>query len=161
MNLIVAVDQNWGIGYKGELLLKIPADMKYFKQKTLNNIVVMGKNTFLSLPHKPLKDRVNVVLTTDRSFSESGIVICHDVDSVLRFASSNPLETFIIGGQAVYTAFLPYVTTAYITKIYHTFPADKYIPAFTESPDWVLVSESEVFSTPQGIPFQFLIYKHL
>jgi len=158
MNLIVAVDQNWGIGYKGDLLVKIPADMKYFKQKTIHNIVVMGKNTYLSLPVKPLKNRVNVVLTTDRAFADSGVVVCHDVDSVLRFVSDSPLETFIIGGQAVYTAFLPYVTAAYITKIYHSFPADKYILPFTDSPQWDMVSESEMYTTPEGIEYQFLVY---
>jgi len=159
MNLIVAIDQNWGIGFKGDLLCKIPADMKYFKQKTLHNVVVMGKNTFISLPQKPLKDRINVVLTTDYGFDVPGVVTCHDIDSVLHFVSDKSLETFIIGGQAVYTAFLPYVDTAYITKICHTFPADKFIPPFTDSPEWVIMSESEVYTTSQGIPYQFLVYK--
>jgi len=158
VNLIVAVDQNWAIGYQGDLLLKIPADMKYFKQKTLGNIVVMGKNTYNSLPKKPLPDRINIVLTTDRDFYDPDIVICHDVNSVLQYVEKSPLETFIIGGQAVYTAFIPYVDIAYITKIFGSFTADKHIPAFVDTPSWEKTSESEVYNTPQGIPYQFLVY---
>jgi len=162
VNLIAAIDQNWGIGYKGDLLCKIPADMKYFKQKTIGNIVVMGRNTFNSLQVKPLRDRVNVVLTSsDCALFDPEVVVCHDVDSVLAFVRDRLHEVFIIGGQAVYTAFLPYVTTAYITKIYHTFTADKYIPPFTQSLEWVCDAESEMYTTAQGIPYQFLVYKRV
>ncbi|NMC27816.1 MAG: dihydrofolate reductase, partial [Syntrophomonadaceae bacterium] len=77
MQAIVAVDKNWGIGYQGQLLVHIPADMRYFKQTTMGKIVVMGKETFLSLPGgEPLTGRVNIVLSEDRQFSDQDITVC-------------------------------------------------------------------------------------
>jgi dihydrofolate reductase len=70
MKAIVAVDLNWGIGFKGNLLQRIPDDMKFFKQMTLGKVVVMGRETFESLPGKePLKDRTNIVLSKDKKFT--------------------------------------------------------------------------------------------
>jgi len=83
MKAIVAVDSNWGIGYKGNLLQRIPEDMRFFRQMTLNKVVVMGRKTFESLPGKePLKDRVNIILSKSENIEKDGIIICRSVDGL-------------------------------------------------------------------------------
>jgi dihydrofolate reductase len=159
MNLIVAVDENWAIGYKGDLLIRISEDMKYFKEKTVNNTVVMGRVTFETLPNKkPLSNRTNIVLTHDKDFKAEGAIICHNVEEVLTIANTSDQETFIIGGEKIYKLFLPYITTAYITKIYHKFTADKYIPNFVNSSHWELSEKSDILTNKDGIKYQFLVY---
>jgi len=158
MNLIVAVDENWGIGYKGDLLVKIREDLKYFKRMTVGKIVVMGRVTFESLPgQQPLKDRTNVILTKDKSYINFDAFVCHNEDNVFEICKDR--ETFIIGGEQIYVLFLPYITKAYITQIYHSFEADKFLPRFVEGEDWKLIEESEVFYTEEGIKYQFLVYE--
>jgi len=167
MNLIVAVDENWGIGYEGDLLIKLSEDLKYFKRVTTGHVVVMGRVTFESLPgQKPLKNRTNVVLTRHASSplllgggkgEVNDIIICHTVEEVLDFCRDK--ETFIIGGEQIYKLFIPYCKRAYITKIHSTFKADKHLPKFVESSDWRLAEKSEVFYTEEGNGYQFLVYE--
>jgi dihydrofolate reductase len=160
MNLIVAVDENWGIGYQGDLLIKISADLKYFKEKTIYQNVVMGMVTFMSLPNsKPLKNRTNIILSDVPDFQVEGAIVFHDMKQVLDFAKNSDKQTFIIGGAMVYELFIPYIKKAYITKIYHKFTADKYIPDFITGSDFKLSTESEMFETEDGIGYQFCVYE--
>ena len=160
LHLIVAVDENWAIGYKNDLLLKIPEDMKYFKQKTLNNIVVMGRKTFESLPNKkPLKNRTNIIITKNKDYKIDGAKIVHEIYDVLNLAKNSDKEIFIIGGEMIYNLFLPYCKRAFITKIYHTFEADKHIPDFVNTHGWELIDQSEIFHTEIGIKYQFQVYQ--
>ena len=84
MNLIAAADENWGIGKNGGLLAHISGDMKYFRETTKGKIVVMGRKTLESFPGgKPLKNRVNIVLTGNKDFVPEDVVICHSVEETL------------------------------------------------------------------------------
>ena len=84
MNIIVNADKNWAIGKNNSLLVRIPADMKYFRQMTEGNIVVMGRKTLESFPGgQPLKNRVNVVLTTDKNYKVKDTVIVHSVEEMV------------------------------------------------------------------------------
>jgi dihydrofolate reductase len=160
MNLIVAVDENMAIGYKGDLLIKISSDLKYFKKITTGHNVVMGRITYESLPGKKLlPNRTNIILTHVKSYCVPGAVMCHCVDEVLHYAQNSDLQTFIIGGQAIYNIFLPHIKKAYITQIYAKFDADKHIPNFIQAPQWTLISESDMMTTESGISYQFLVYE--
>jgi len=160
MNIIVAADNNWAIGYKGGLLIKIKEDLQYFKQKTMGHIVVMGRVTYESLPkRRALIGRRNIVLTRDKSFFAEGFGVCHNVEAVCELAKVSEKEVFIIGGEEVYKAFLPFSTKAYITRIYSEFPADKHIPNLDEMDNWQKVGESEVFQTERGVRYRFLEYE--
>ena len=80
MDIIVAVDADWGIGKDGDLLQRISADMKYFREKTTGNVLVMGRKTLESFPNKkPLPNRVNIVLTKNKDYQAEGVVLCHDL----------------------------------------------------------------------------------
>ena len=102
MKAIVCVDRNWGIGNGSSLLYHIPADMRFFKEKTIGNVVVMGLATFLSLPgQQPLRDRVNVVLAADPDWNAEGVIAVHSMEELFeeleRFDSNT---VYICGGAS-------------------------------------------------------------
>ena len=146
MKIIVAVDANWGIGYKGDLLEKIPEDLKYFKEKTLGKVVVMGRETFDSLPGKsPLKNRVNIVLSRNEIFEDDRITICRSMDELFKETEKyHTDDIFIIGGEMIYKQFLPYCNEAYITKIEKTHVADKFFPKINEFENWELAYSDKI-----------------
>jgi len=159
MNVIVAVDNNWGIGCKNELLYEIPDDMQFFKDKTNGKIVIMGLATLRSLPgSKPLKNRVNIVLSDEGNLMENAVV-CSSVEQVLEEAKKyDSDDVFVIGGQMIYELFLPYCKRAFITKIDAAKNADKYFPNVDEISGWELVSESEE-KAHGDLKYKFTEYK--
>ena len=85
MNLIAAVDQNWAIGNKNELLVRIPADQKFFRETTTGKVVVMGRKTLESFPNGlPLKNRTNIVITGNKDYQVKGAVIVHSIEEALK-----------------------------------------------------------------------------
>lgn len=145
MNLIVAVDKNWAIGNKGKLLVSIPEDMKFFRETTTNNVVIMGKNTLLSFPNgMPLKNRVNIVLTSDKNFTAKDAIIVHDMEeALLELKKYNTENVYVIGGSSVYEQMLEYCDTAYVTYIDYSYEADRHFPNLDKNPEWKLTEESE------------------
>lgn len=161
MKLIVAVDANWGIGCKNELLVRIPSDQRFFRETTTGNVVVMGRKTLESFPGgKPLKDRVNIVLTKENRESMNGEIIVHSVEEALEEIKKYSEEIYIIGGETVYRLFLPYCDEAYITKIEYSYEADAHFPNLDEDDEWELVEESEE-QTYFDIPYTFTTYKRV
>ncbi len=159
MNAIVAVDLNWGIGCNGELLQRIPEDMKFFKDKTIGKVVVMGRETFKSLPNKaPLKDRVNIVLSRNELFNDDRLIICNSINETLdQLKKYNENDIFIIGGEMIYEQFLSYCKEIYVTKIKNKYLADKYFPNLDEDQNWVMVESSED-KEYRGIGYNFEKY---
>ncbi len=145
MKLIVAVDKNWAIGKNGKLLISIPADMKFFRETTTGNVVLMGRRTLNSFPNSlPLRDRINIVMTTDQSFDGKGAVIVHNLEEALEEVKKyNTENVYVIGGADVYEQLLPYCDTAYVTYIDYSYEADKHFPNLDDSEEWKLAEESE------------------
>ena len=145
MKLIVAVDKNWAIGKNGKLLVSIPADMKFFRETTTGNVVVMGKNTLNSFPNGlPLKNRVNIVMTTNRSFDGKGADVVYSLEDVLEEVKKYDTDrVYVIGGAAVYEQLLEYCDTAYVTYIDYAYEADRYFPNLDKMEEWKLGEESE------------------
>ncbi len=160
MKTIVNVDKNWGIGIGSELLNPISADLKFFKQKTTGNVVVMGKATFLSFPgKKALPNRVNIVLTTDKSWSAPDVIVCHSLDELFEQLKRYDTDTvYVIGGTSVYEQLLPYCNTAYVTKVETAKPADKFFPNLDADNAWECVFEDEAM-TEKDVQFKFTTYK--
>lgn len=159
MKMIVAVDTNWAIGYKGELLERIPEDMRFFKEMTTGKVVVMGRETFNSLPNQaPLKDRVNIVLTRDETFHNENVIVCRSLPELFSHLDRYPPEDiFVIGGESIYCQLLKYCTEAYVTKMDNSYVADKYFVDLDKESNWRLVSKSEK-KTFNGIDYWFLKY---
>ena len=160
MKLIVAVDKNWAIGYKGDLLIRISADLKRFKEITSGNAVIMGYNTLLSLPGgKPLKNRMNIVLYPTEIEIE-GATVVHGIDEAVDLAAEiKDKDVFVIGGASVYNQLLPYCDTAYITKIDKEFEADVFIQNLDELDEWYIADESETQINDDGTEYKYVTYK--
>ncbi len=148
MNLIVAVDKNWAIGKNKKLMWSIPADKIFFREKTMGQVVIMGRKTLESLPGGlPLDGRTNIVLTSKKAYQKKGVVIVHslaELQEVLGcLKKENSQEIFVIGGGSVYRMLLPYCDTAYVTKIDHAYEADTWFANLDQMPEWELKEVSE------------------
>lgn len=145
MNAIAAVDANWAIGNKNRLLTSIPADMKFFREKTMGHVVVMGRKTLESFPNGlPLKNRVNIVLTANHSYKVKDAIIVHTKEELLEeLKKYDSNELYVIGGGSIYEMLIPYCDTAYITKIDHAYAADTYFPNLDQMDDWEMTEVSE------------------
>ncbi len=161
MKLIVCVDANWGIGYKNELLVRIPSDQKFFRETTTGKVVVMGRKTLESLTGgKPLKNRVNIVLSSsDKTSKVEDEIYVKTIDDCLELLKQyNEDDIYIIGGASIYKQFLPYCDTAYVTKVDREFSADTYFSNLDKDDEWEIVSESDE-QTYFDNTFAFRTYK--
>ncbi len=145
MNLIVAVDKNWAIGFRNKLLVRIPADQRFFRLETTHKAVIMGRKTLESFPGgQPLKERLNVVITSDPNYKVSGVVVVHSIEEALEAVKDYRSEDiYVIGGGSIYRQFLPYCDLAHVTKIGYAYEADTYFPNLDQLGDWVLTGESD------------------
>ena len=130
ISMIVAMDKKRGIGKNNGLLAHIKPDLEYFKRVTEGHTIIMGYNTYLSLPIRPLPNRKNIVITR-KDIKIDGTIILHSIDDTLKWIEkSNEKEIFICGGGRIYQQFMPYADKLYITHIFHSFDADKFFPQF-------------------------------
>lgn len=156
MNLIVAVDENWGIGRDGDQLVYLRADLQHFKELTTGHPVILGRKTLATFPGgRPLKGRRNLILSRDPAFCPEGAEVYRDLDSLLADA---PEDAFVIGGESVYRALLDRCDTAYVTRIFARFPADRHFPDLDASERWLLAERGPVLEE-NGISFQYLTYR--
>ena len=158
MNAIVAVDRNWAIGRNGKLLVHLPGDLKYYKEKTTGNVIIVGRKTLESFPGgRPLPNRVNVVLTTDRSYDVEGCIICHSKEEALAAVAEYDAEdVFIAGGAEIYRQFMDDCEEFYVTKIDGEFEADTYFPDL-DAAGFRVIWESEPHQE-NGISYRFMRY---
>ena len=164
MQAILHCDKNWGIGKRNDLMFHLPKDMKFFKEKTLNKVVVMGSNTLLSFPgEKPLKNRTNVVLWPggDRRRAEKDdFILAESLDELFSIMDQfNSEDVFIIGGAMMYKTMLPYCDKVYLTKVDADGKADVFFPNLDEMNNWSITSESEEIED-NGYSEKFLIYEN-
>lgn len=161
MNLIVAADKNWGIGYKSKLLVSIPKDKQLFREETLGKVIIMGHNTFISLPgSQPLFGRENIVLSRDKTLKIKGAVVLNSVERCLNYIREkniNSSDVFVIGGESIYKEFLPYCDVAHVTYIDFEYAADRYIVNLDKDKNWTLELETEE-ETYFNIPYKFRLY---
>lgn len=159
ISMIVAMGNDRVVGMNNKLPWGKPirADMEHFRQHTLHKAVVMGRSTWQSLSHRPLPERINIVLSRDIAFCEPGCLIARDVGTVLDLARSQ--ETVVIGGPLVYTEFLQHTDRLFVTQVEHSFPGDAYFPEIDDN-EWEVVSIRNMEpgdSTP--FPLTFLVYE--
>ena len=144
MNIIVSADKNWAIGKNNSLLVRIPADMKYFRQMTEGNIVVMGRKTLESFPQgRPLANRVNIVISHNPDYQVKDAIVVHSVEEAMQESKKHEGEVFVIGGESIYRMMLPYCSKVYVTKIDHAYQADTYFPNLDQLEDWEMTEVSE------------------
>jgi len=162
MNIIVAVNSDWGIGFGGAQQIVIPEDRRRFRELTSGGAIITGKRTFDDF-RKPLPDRMNIILTRDMAFSAEGIIAAHSVEEAILHVSGYDTErVFIVGGGCVYKLFLPLCAYAYVTKIEAAPLSDTFFPNLDEMPEWMCISRKYgMRNTESDIGYSFDIYKNM
>jgi len=147
MNVIVAVDENWGIGKDGDQLVYLSQDLKRFKALTTGHPVILGRKTLATFPGgRPLKGRRNLILSRDPAFAQEGAEVFRDLEA-LRSAVSE--DAFVIGGASVYEQLLPWCDTAYVV-----------FPNLDRDPDWELAEEEPPLEQ-DGLFFHYVRYRRI
>ncbi|HOO79437.1 MAG TPA: dihydrofolate reductase [Lachnospiraceae bacterium] len=159
MNIIVAVDKNWAIGYQNKLLVSIPKDHKVFREETTGKVVVLGRKTLETFPQgQPLKNRTNIIVSRDPSFRVKDAIVVRSIEELLDKLKEYPSDdVYIIGGESIYRQMLPYCDTAHVTQIDHVFDADTYFPNLDEDKEWKITDTSEE-ETYFDLEYRFVKY---
>jgi dihydrofolate reductase len=160
INIIVAASTNMVIGNNGDLPWNLPSDLKYFKKITDGKRVIMGKNTWNSLPEKfrPLPNRENIVVSkTSNGIELKGALVVDDLDVILKTFSESNEDTFVIGGAQIYKEAFKYAHRLYLTQIYSYVDGDAYLEGL-DPIDWTLISTSDV-KVENGYKFRFEVYQ--
>ncbi|HEY9148720.1 MAG TPA: type 3 dihydrofolate reductase [Gammaproteobacteria bacterium] len=131
LSLIAAMADDRAIGIDNRLPWRLPADMQWFRRHTLGKPIVMGRKTFESFGGKPLPQRTNIVITTDKAYRAEGAVVVNSIDEALA-AAGEAEEVMIIGGESFYRQMLPRTDRFYLTLVHGKFEADAWFPEF----DW-------------------------
>ena len=161
MIAISAVDKNWAIGNKGQLLISLPEDQKgVFKKYTAGHTVVFGRKTLETFPgQRLLPNRVNVIMSRSFEYEKDGALILHSAAELEDFLSLTEDEVYLIGGASLYNSLIGLCDRAIITSIRAEFEADCYFPNLDEDPDWELESEEDPVMSEKGVEFTVKHYK--
>ena len=160
MNFIVAVSADFAIGKGNRLLFNLPKDLAYFKEHTLNKVVVMGDKTYYSLSKRPLPKRTTIVMTLDPEFCEEGVTAVHslsELGEVLKQYDSK--DVWVCGGASIYNLLMDYCEYGYITKVQKIVEADTYINNVDKKQNWKVVSKGEK-QEENGLEYSFDVYKN-
>lgn len=156
MRAIVAVDENWAIGFQGQLLFHISADLKRFKELTLGHPVILGRKTLATFPGgRPLPGRRNLILSRNPSFTVEGGETFPDVSTLLTAKND---DAVVIGGSEIYKELLEFCDTVYVTKVLTARPADVWFPDLDASPQWETAEEGPVLEE-NGLKFRYVTYQ--
>lgn len=139
---IWAQDENGLIGKEDQLPWRLPNDLKFFKQMTEANTLVMGRKTFEGMGSRPLPNRQTIVMTRDRDYQADNVMVMHEIEEVLDYAKENDGIMFVAGGSAIYKEFLPFCSVLYRTVIHHSFIGDTYFPE-VDWDQWSLINISK------------------
>ncbi len=157
ISIIVAIADNDAIGKDNDLLWHISDDLKRFKKITSGHKMIMGKNTFLSLPIRPLPNRISIVITDDPNDNFEGCIMAYSIEDAMQKCEKDE-ECFIIGGGSIYAQFLPLADKLYLTRVRREYEADIFFPKIKEE-EWELIEqEDHIDEENNSLPFSFQTY---
>ena len=159
VSIIVAVSDNGAIGIEQRLPWRLSADLKHFKALTVGHTVIMGRNTFESLPNGPLPNRKNIVLSSRKGLEVPGCTLCSSLPEALAECAEEA-EVFIIGGATVYRQALSKADKLYLTRVHHTFEsADTFFPEVDWS-EWEEEGKEDFLPDEKNeYPYTFYTYR--
>lgn len=159
MKAILHADKEWGIGKNNDLMFSIPLDMKFFRETTINKVVVMGNNTLKSFPNgNPLKNRINIVLS--RTQSRGDCIVVKSIEELfVELKKYDFNDIFVIGGASIYKMLLPYCSEVLVTKVDAIGGADTFFENLDNNKNFELIFESEPVET-NGYTIKFTTYKN-
>ena len=154
ISLIACVGNNRELGYKNDLIWKIPEDLAYFKKTTKDHVIVMGQRTYESIG-RPLPERINIVLSDDLSFHPDGVMVARSMDEVMELAKKHEKkEMFFIGGAFVYSQAIKFADKLYLTLVDEVAPADVFFPDYDDFEALEKVGEGRY----KDIDYEYMIY---
>ncbi|MEO1770290.1 dihydrofolate reductase [Candidatus Enterococcus ferrettii] len=157
---IWAQDKNGLIGKNDHLPWRLPNDLRFFKEKTVNNTIVMGRKTFEGMGSRPLPNRQTIVLTHNTAYENNQVLVMHSLEEVLHYSQQTEMITYIAGGSAVYQDFLPQCDFLYRTTIDHAFEGDAYFPSIDWN-NWQLIKQTQgTVDEKNPYPHVFEVYKN-
>lgn len=158
ISIIVAIADNYAIGKDNQLLWHLSGDLIRFKQLTTGHSIVMGKNTYFSLPKRPLPNRTSIVITDIPDEKIDGCIMAYSIEDAIERMDSEK-ENFIIGGGSVYRQFLPIAQKLYLTRVHKDFEADCFFPEINFN-EWNLLNEeNRSVDEKSGLTYSYLIYQ--
>lgn len=154
-----AEDRNGLIGHNGQLPWHLPNEMKHFVKVTTNDVVVMGRKTYESIPHPPLKNRINIVLTNNKEYIAEGAIVCHTKQEILDYVKDLDKPIHVIGGTSLFDMFIDEVNVLYRTIVYEEFEGDTYMPKLNYKYFHVVETINGVVDEENLYPHEFFIYE--
>jgi len=153
ISIIVAVAKKNAIGKDNKLLCHLSEDLKRFKKLTSGHTVIMGKNTYFSLPKRPLPNRINIVITDIAGEQIDNCAMAYSIEDAISKMDSDK-ENFIIGGASIYRQFLPHANKLYITWIHQEFESDTFFPEIKDA-EWEIISKEDFNITDEKNPYSY------
>ena len=160
MNILVTVDERWGIGNNDKLLVQIPKNQKLFMEETAGKVVVVGRKALQTFPQgMPLQGRTTIVLSKKPGLKVKGATVVSSVEVLMKELKKYPEEDiYVAGGESVFAQLLPYCNVVHVTKIDNTYAANKFFPNLDKDPAWEITAESDE-QTYFDIAYEFLKYE--
>lgn len=159
ISLIVAIAQNNAIGKDNDLLWHLSEDLKYFKKTTNERTVLMGRKTWESLPFKPLKNRRNIVVSSQKDYAIDGAELFDSIEKAVEVLKTQNDEVFCIGGASLYKTLLPKADKLYITRVYKDFEADVFFPEIDENIWEVKRLSPMLYDAKADLKFRFEVWE--
>lgn len=153
ITLVAAIGSNNELGYNNKLIWHIPEDLAYFKTITMGKYIIMGYNTYLSLPKK-LSGRKYIILTSKDIHIEDTLIF-HNISTLLEFINNNDEEFIVIGGSSIYNQMIEYANKMILTQINDSKVSDVYFPKFNVD-NWYVYELSK--DSYQEISYKRLVY---
>ncbi len=154
ISIIVAIAENFAIGKNNDLLFHLPEDLKRFKQITSGKPVIMGRNTFLSLPGGPLKNRRNIVINNIQGETFDGCEMTDSIEGAIEKVKKEE-EAFIIGGGMIYNQFYPIAGKLYLTLVHKSFDADVYFPEI-DFEEWEIEKKEDFHDIKNNFDYSYI-----
>lgn len=159
ISLIVAIAQNNAIGKDNDLLWHLSEDLKYFKKTTNERTVLMGRKTWESLPFKPLKNRRNIVVSSQKDYAIDGAELFDSIEKAVEVLKTQKDEVFCIGGASLYKALLPEAEKLYVTRVYKDFEADVFFPEIDEQKWEIKRLSPMLYDQKEELSFRFEVWE--
>ena len=153
--LIAAVGYNNELGLDNRLLWHIPEDLSFYKKMTMGKSIIMGRNTFESMPVNALKGRNPIVLSSKDIDRYADVICYNNIENLLRMIENSSDDFMVVGGAKVYKEFLPYVDVMYLTELYKSFTADAYFP-YVDFRQWDSIKIANYMD--ENIPYERNMY---
>jgi len=142
--MIVTADRNWGISREHKPLISIPDDVKFVRDTTYGQVIILGRHTFeYSFGGKTMPNRTMIIVAKDAEYNVPGAIVVRSAIEALKTAEAFKKDIYVLGGKRLYNDLLPYCNEVHVTSVDYVFSADSWFPNLDKLPEWVMTDISE------------------